>query len=149
MVYPGEYPEGLLRTTFVQCPVVSGYVTARLQVEGNPIIGLSGFVPNTTLVQVANTGVNTVGLRLQGTNDYTSGPWEWVGGAMSLVPKGQVTASITPRHAYLELVCQSGTSTASMQLSSRLRWTELGFDRTDPAYPSALYTAKSPLTSAV
>lgn len=149
MNYPGEYSQPLLRTTNVQCPVVAGYVTARLQVEGNPLISVSGFVDNTTLVSLENTGLTAVSLRLQGTNDYTSGPREWVGSAVSLVPTGHSTITVTPRHTYLEVVGQSGTSSVRLQLSSRLRWSELGFARNDPYYPPFLFTAKSPLTSAV
>lgn len=149
MIYSGEYPQPLLRTTNVQCPVVSGYVTARLQVTGEPKISISGFVDNTTQVTVTNTGENTVAMRLQGTDDYASGPREWVGAAQSLVPKGRTAYSVTPRHTYLEVVGQSGTSTVHLQLSSRLKWNELGFAKTDPFYPPFLYQAKSPLTTAV
>lgn len=154
MIYPGEYPSHLLRTTNVQALVVSGYVTVRLQVEGNPLIsvsglGTSGFVENTTLIAATNRGANTVGFRLQGTNDYTSGPREWVGAAQSLVPGGHTTYTVTPRHTYLEVAGQSGTSAVHMQISSRLRWGLLGFAKTDSFYPPFLYQARDPLTTAV
>ena len=149
MTYASEYSQPLTRTTHVQCPVLSGYVTARLRVMGEPTISVSGFADNTTLVSLTNTGNNAVGLRLQGTDDYTSGPREWVGAAQTLVPQGHVAYSVTPRHTYLEVAGQSGTSTVSMQLSSRLKWAELGFDGSDLYYPAGLYTAKSPLTGAV
>lgn len=149
MIYPGEYPQPLDRVTTAQFPVVSGYVTCRLQVIGNPQISISGFVDNTTQVTVENTGISTVSLRLQGTDDYTSGPREWVGAAQSLVPSGRTQYSVTPRHQYLEVVGQSGTATVKMQLASRLKWNELGFSKSDPFYPPFLYQARDPLTTAV
>jgi hypothetical protein len=153
MNYPGEYPQPLIRTTNVQCPVVAGYVTARLQVQGNPKIATSGFVDNTTLVEVHNTGQQTAAFFLLGTDDYVSGPRENLitvnAGTASVVRDGHTTLSIRPRHNYLEVKGFSGTSAMRMQFSSRLKWDVLGFDRTDAFYPPGLYTAKSPLTTAV
>jgi hypothetical protein len=156
MIYPGEYPQPLIRTTNVQCPVLGGYITARLQVQGNPVhsatgdgLNESGYVDNTTMVVVENTGRNTCAMRLLGTNDYTSGPRENVGAAQTLVPSGRVSYNVVPRHTYLEVSGLSGTTTLRMQLSSRLRWDELGFDKTDAFYPPSLVSAKNPLTGAV
>lgn len=149
MIYPGEYVEGLVRTTTVQAPVVGGYVTTRLQVMGEPVIASSGFVDSTTAVVLENTGIQTVSVRLQGCNDYTSGPREWVGAEKTVVPSGRVTYSVTPRHTYLEIKGISGTSAMKAQLSSRLKWQEMAFDKTDPYYPPQLFNAKNPLTSAV
>jgi hypothetical protein len=161
MIYPGEYPEGLVRTTNVQCAVVGGYVTARLQVQGEPVLSAgtvsvgggvlseSGYVANTTMVTVENTGLNSFTMRLLGTNDYTSGPRENIGAAQTLVPLGRTQYSVVPRHTYLEVFTTSGTSALKMQLSSRLKWDELGFAKTDPFYPPFLWNVKNPITSAV
>lgn len=149
MINPGEYPQPLLRTTTVQTPVVGGYVTARLRVMGEPVTAQSGWVDNTTLVLLENTGGQAVTLRLQGCNDYTSGPREWVGASQTVVSFGRTTYSVTPRHAYLEVKGLSGTSAVRMQLSSRLGWNQLGFDKTDPFYPPFLFNARNPLTTAV
>ena len=149
MIYPGEYPQPLLRTTNVQVPVIGGYVTSRLQVMGEPVQPASGWVENTTMVVMENTGAQAVTVRLQGCNDYVSGPREWVGAAQTVVPSGRTSYSVTPRHTYLEIKGISGTSAVRMQLSSRLKWNELGFDKTDPFYPPVLFNAKNPLTSAV
>ena len=150
MNYPGEHPAGILRSTVVQCPVVGGYVTARLQVMGEPgTVQVSGFSPNATMVAATNTGGNSVTFRLQGTDDYTLGPWEWVGGALTLVPSGGTNVTVYPRHHYLELAGQTGTSTVRVQFSSRLRWNELGFAKTDPRYPPSLWTVKNPLATSV
>lgn len=156
MIYPGEYPQPLTRITNVQAPVVGGYVTARLQVQGDLVhsatadgLSESGYVDNTTMVTLENTGANTVSVRLQGCNDYTSGPREWVGAQQTVVPSGRVNYSVTPRHTYLEVQGISGTSAVRMQLSSRLKWDQLGFDKTDPFYPPFLFNARNPLTYAV
>lgn len=156
MITPGEYSQPLVRATNVQCPVVSGYITARLRVQGDLVqsatsSGLtgSGYVDNTTQVVVENTGAQSMSMQLLGTNDYTSGPREDVGAAKTLVPQGRTVYSVVPRHTYLEVKGLEGTSCLRMQLNSRLRWDELGFAKTDPFYPAALVNAKNPLTSAV
>lgn len=149
MIHPGEYAQPLVRTTNVQAPVVGGYVTSRLQVIGEPVSGTSGYVDNTTMVVMENTGQQAVTVRLQGCNDYVSGPREWVGASQTVVPLGRTSYSVTPRHTYLEVKGISGTSAIRMQLSSRLKWDQLGFDKADPFYPPFLVNAKNPLTSAV
>ena len=149
MIYPGEYVEGLLRTTNVMAPVVGGYVTSRLRVQGEPTVSTSGWVDATTAVVIQNTGIQSVTVRLQGCADYLSGPREWVGASQTVVPSGRTTYSVTPRHTYLEVKCLSGTSAIKMQLSSRLKWEQLGFDKSDPYYPPFLFNARNPLTAAV
>lgn len=149
MINPGEYGQPQERVTNVHCPIVGGYVTARLQVEGNPVNPQSGYADNTALVTLKNIGSNAFTVQFTGCNDYTSGPRENVGASKTVVPHGRTTFSITPRHAYLELRCLSGTSLASVQLASRLRWTPLAFDKTDAFYPPSLWRQKSPSSSAV
>jgi hypothetical protein len=149
MNYPGEYPEGLLRTTNIKVLVATGYTTARLQVQGEPTNSGSGLNASATFVSMKNVSTQTVGLQLQGTDDYTSGPWEWVGAAQSLVPSGGTNYTVNPRHKYLEVVGQSGQGHVEIQLSSRLRWDELGFAKTDATFPQHFNTARNPLTFAV
>lgn len=149
MNYPGEYVEGLVRTTTVQAPVLGGYVTSRLRVQGEPINAESGWADNLTAVVMQNTGASFVSLRLQGCNDYTSGPREWVGAQQTIAPQGRVSYSVNPRHTFLEIKGISGTSFVKAQLSSRLKWEEMAFDKTDPFYPPFLFNAKNPLTAAV
>ena len=163
MIYPGEYPQPLERVTNVQVPVVGGYITSRLQVQGDLVYSTatfgtsvstgtlpeSGYVDNFTAVMMENTGANTVAVQLLGSNDYTSGPRENVGAIQTLVPLGRTRYGVNPRHTYLELNCLSGTSAIRMQLSSRLKWDELGFDKSDPFYPPFLVNARNPLTYSV
>jgi hypothetical protein len=151
MIYPGEYPQPLSRKSQVTCPVLGGYVTARLRVQGNPIVSNSGFNENTTLVEMENMGTSqSITFRLQGTDDRSiSGPREWVGSQVTLVPGGRQFQTITPRQTFLEVKGFSGTSVLKLQFESRLKFDSLGFDKTDPFYPPTLFQAKSPLTSAV
>lgn len=164
MQYPGEYPQPLTRVTNVQCPVVAGYITARLQVQGERgqvVVAatgtatgtLSGNMENMTMVSVHNTGPQNAAFFLLGTDDYTSGPRENLvtvnSGTAAVVREGHTTLLVYPRHTYLELKGFTGTSFLRMQLASRLRWDELGFDKTDPFYPPHLFNAKNPLTGAV
>lgn len=139
----------LSRTTNVQATVVGGYVTTRLQVIGEPVTAESGYVDNTTMVVLENVGAQAASVRLQGCNDYSSGPREWVGAQQTVVPLGRTSYSVTPRHTYLEVKGISDTTAMRMQFTSRLKWNELGFDKTDPFYPQTLVNAKNPLTSAV
>lgn len=149
MIHPGEYPGAIQRTTTVNCPVVGGYVTARLRVSGEPLNSASGYVDNLTAVRLENVGNAAVSVRLQGVDDYSSGAREWVGAQQTLVPSGRVTYNVNPRHLHLEVKGMSGTSQLRMELSSRLRWNELGFDKADPFYPPFLFNARNPLTTAV
>ena len=149
MIEPGDYPQAQDRVTNVQCPIVGGYVTARLQVVGYPVNAQSGYVDNTTKVTLTNEGANSFTVQFTGCNDYVSGPRENVGASKTVVPRGRTTYSITPRHAYLELRCLSGTSSARVQLSSRLKWDQMAFDKTDAFYPPSLWRQKSPTSSAV
>lgn len=156
MIYPGEYPDSAVRTTNVRCPVVGGYITARLRVQGDLVHsatsdGLveSGYNPNTTMVVLENTGAQALLMQLLGTNDYALGPRENVGVAKTLAPQGKASYSVVPRHAYLEVKGITGTSALRMQLSSRLRWDELGFAKTDPVYPPFLWNVKNPIASSV
>ncbi len=164
MNYPGEYPQPLIRTTNVQCPVVAGYVTARLQRQGElgqVVVAatgtatgtLSGFSDNLTMVSVHNTGPQNVAFFLQGCNDYISGPRENLitvnSGTASVVRDGHTTLAVYPRHTYLEVKGFSGTSAVRMQLNSRLRWDQMGFDKTDPFHPPFLWNNRNPLTTSV
>ena len=59
------------------------------------------------------------------------------------------SVTVTPRHTYLEVFTPAGTSSLRMQLSSRLRWDELAFDKTDAHYPPFLWNVKNPIVDAV
>lgn len=140
----GEYPQPLVRKTVVQCPVVSGYVAARLYSQNFYAPAISG--SNTTaLVTFENVGNTQFSVLLRETDDRSiSGTRYTVLPAVSLAPGGQDTKTLTNRRPYLEVFC-TGTTTGQlrMQIDSQRTWNQLGFDRTDPYYPTSLYQGKT------
>lgn len=151
---PGEYVSPLTRKTLVQCPVVSGYVTARLQAQDQIPMASSG-QPSAMMVTFENVGNTQFSVVLNETSDRsTSGTRTrltgFTGTAVALVPGGQQTLLLSGHQTYTEVYC-TGTTTGQlrMQIDSQRRWTEMGFDRLDPFYPPQLWQAKEtpgPLT---
>lgn len=144
-MYPGEYPQPLPRKHFVNCPVVSGYVAARLQAEDwvQPAISGSG-LPTQMQVTFENVGGTAFSVLLRETDDRSiSGTRYSLTAETMIVPGGQLTVSTGGRLPYLEVYC-TGTTTGNlrMQIESQRQWRELGFDRTDPFYPAELSQAK-------
>lgn len=144
-MYPGEYTQPLVRKTLVQAPVISGYVTARLQAQDYFPPTISGATTN-MLVTLENTGINTTAISLQETSDRSvSGTRYTIMNAVTVVPGGQTTQFVNQGYLpFLELYCSgtNGDSTVRMQIDSQRRWTEMGFDKFDPFYPPQLFQAK-------
>lgn len=143
-MYPGEYPNPLPRKHFVQVPVVSGYVTSRLQDQAYFAPAISGTGQN-MLVTFENVGGTAFSVQLRETDDRSvSGVRYSLGSEVYLVPAGQTTATITGRRPYLEVYC-TGTTTGQlrMQIDSQRKWNELGFAKDDPFYPPQLFQAKA------
>lgn len=152
MSYPGEYPQPLARTTNVLCPVVNGYATARLR-RSDPLFGSGNVGVNEDAAQstvtLENTGQNSVTVQLKGTwvtdppgDDSTGVPTGTrinVGSAVALVPGGHKTMSITPYQTYLEVYGEAnGPSNLRIQISSKLQWDQMAFDKSDTLYPAVL-----------
>jgi len=150
MPYPGEYPNPLPRKTFVNCPVVSGYVTARLQSQAPIPDSISGTAQN-MLCTFENVGGTAFSVLLRETPDRSiSGTRYNLTSPIFLVPAGQVTQTVLGKQPYLEVYC-TGTTTGQLrlQIDSQRRWNELGFGKDDPFYPPQLFQAKTvpgPLT---
>jgi hypothetical protein len=140
MNQPGEYPQPLLRTTNVKIPIVGGCVTGRLR-SAHTLV--SGSTPSdaATLVLVKNTSNAQVSIAFQNSDDYVNGPFTQVGGQMTVKPLGQATQTIYPKQKFLEVKGITGTGAVDIQLSSQIRFEELGFDRGDGSYPSSLWKA--------
>jgi len=145
-MYPGEYVQPLVRKTLVQVPVISGYVTARLQDQSYYPAAISGVPATNMMVTVENTGINTTSVLLQETSDRSiSGTRYTVMSAVTVVPGGQTVQYVNKGYLpYLELYCNgtNGNSNIRMQIDSQRRWTEMGFDKFDPFYPPVLFQAK-------
>lgn len=148
-MYPGEYIQPLVRKTFVQVPVVSGYVAARLQAQDWIQPAISGFnAPNSAFgVLYENVGNTWFSVVLQVTNDRSvSGVrTQLPTTAASVCPGGMVAAISSTTARFLEVFCTGTTSgQLRMQMESQRQWTEMGFDKVDDAglYPTSLWQAK-------
>lgn len=142
---PGEYVQPMPRKTLVQCPVVSGYVTARLQAQDSVSPSISGH--NTKmLVTFENVGNTHFSVHLRETNDRSiSGTrYNLTSTPVYLVPGGQQAHLLSGKLDIMEVYC-TGTTTGNLrlQVDSQRRWNELGFSRDDPYYPPSLYQAKT------
>lgn len=131
----GEYPMPLVRTTNVNIPIVSGYVTGRLRTEA---VSVSGYGLNTAMVVLENVGTTSFTVQMRETPHYVSGPFSNIGPAVALVPSGQKTLTITPIRDILEFRGVTGSGELRAQLSSQLRWEHMAFDKTETNYPSSL-----------
>lgn len=148
-MYPGEYTQPLVRKTFVQVPVVSGYVAARLQAQDWVQPTISG-IPTAMAVTYENVGNTWFSVRLQSTDDRSiSGVRTPIAGSAGtptmLCPGGMAIETGATKQRYLEVFC-TGTTTGQlrMQIESFRQWTKLGFDKVDDAtfYPTSLWQAK-------
>jgi len=149
-MYPGEYPQPLVRKTLVQAPVISGYVTVRLQAQDYYPPTISGAATN-MLVTLENTGVNATTVSLRETNDDSiSGTRFTIMNPVTIVRGGQVTQFVNKGYLpIMELYCTGSdaatgqtSSNIRMQIDSQRRWTEMGFAKDDPFYPPQLFQAK-------
>ena len=141
---PGEYTSPLVRKTQVQCPVISGYVTARLYSNDDIPVAISGVPATQMLVTFENVGNTQFAVNLQETADRSvSGVRYTLNNApINLVPGGQVTALLGGSLPFLEVYCTGTTSgELRMQIDSQRQWRELGFAKDDPFYPTQLWQA--------
>jgi len=151
MSYPGEYTQPLVRTTNVLCPIVSGYATARLRRQ-DPLFGSGnvGVYEDAANAQVSlqNDGKTTFTVQLKKSVvtdppgvDSTSVPTGTrinVGAAVALVPGGTKTLNIVANQDFLEVYGTNGNGTLRMQLTGKIRWDEMAFDKSDTLYPAVL-----------
>jgi hypothetical protein len=122
---PGEYTQPLVRKAFVQAPVVSGYVAARLQAQDWFQPTISGGA-NDMLVTYENVGNTYISVQLQETNDRSiSGTRTMLPGtAKMLCPGGQATLSATQKARFLEVLCKLTRN------ASGLKWRSIRLIRT-------------------
>ena len=143
---PGEYVQPLPRKTLVQCPVVSGYVTSRVYTQDDgPPASSGGTTASNMMVTFENVGNTFFSVHLRETSDRSiSGTrYNLTTIPVYLVPGGQQTQLLSGKRSFLEVYC-TGTTTGNlrMQIDSQRRWSELGFSKDDPYYPTQLWQAK-------
>ena len=141
----GIYPQPLIRTTFLQCPLVPGYTTARLssilQFGGTTV--LPAQPDNSVVALLENTGDAQATVQFRQTNDDSplgTGVRSNVGAATVLVPGGRASVTFTPTQPFLEVTCTAGSvAQLRAQLQSQLMWNECAFAKADPLYPKILW----------
>jgi hypothetical protein len=145
--YPGEYAQPQTRHQEVRVPVVPGYTTARLAAIPPINVPDAGTALSmySTLVGLQNTGDVSVTVQLKQTDNQASGPRSNIGPAVALTPGGFKDFTVYPDQKYLELWgAGSNESTVRMSLDSKIRWSVLGFAKTDATYPPQLWEANVP-----
>lgn len=146
-MYPGEYSQPLVRKTFVQVPVISGYVAARLQAQDWIQPTISGTPATSLAVTYENVGNTYFSVLLRSADERSiSGKRTTLTGTAQMVaPGGMVALGASTKQRYLEVFCTGTTSgNLRMQIESQRQWMELGFDKVDDAslYPASLWQAK-------
>jgi hypothetical protein len=137
MFHSGQYPQPNTRVSFFRAAVVAGYTTARLFTP-DAAVSVSGYERYQTRILLKNEGADTATIQLVETNDYVSGPRTNVGGAITLVPKGEKIQTFNPTKSYLELQATSGTSFIHAQLESVAEWNLMAFDKAETIFPPFL-----------
>ena len=136
-IYGGPFQ----RTTAFSAPMVSGYVTARLEAVHVPASTESGYSNQLVQAILENQGGGNFTVQINQTNDYSvTGPREALGGAISLVPGGYRVLNFQAGKRYLEFKATAVTSSSSgnilrANLSSRYAWNILAFGESDDTYP--------------
>jgi hypothetical protein len=134
----GQYPQPLSRVTWVNCPLVPGFTTARLvaSLQNGGTLTVPSLADNNVYCLLENTGGTTCTLQFQQTQNDVSGPRSNIGAPVALVPLGRAPLTITPTQPYLEITATAGgQTTLRAQLTSQIQWCELGFSKSDPLYP--------------
>ena len=134
---PGEYPNPQTRQTEVHAPVVNGLVTVRLRANGTLPQDTNDQL-SATQVRLVNEGVTSVTAKLRECDDYVNGPFTNLGTPQALVPGGQTTQTVFPKRQYLELAGTTGTGEVKMTVISQVKYSELGFSKTDGQYPQGI-----------
>lgn len=140
MFYQGEYGQPLGRTQIIHCPVVPGSVTARFEVQSLPKTADDEL----TIAIVENDCDVAAGVQFKECDEHVSGASRTnVGSALSIVPGGVDSVSISPSKRYLEVwgtnSAREVNSHVRIQLQSKMRWNILGFNKDDAQYAKVLW----------
>ena len=153
---PGAYPEPLARTTWVQVPMVSGYVGSRLRVAdyayGTTTGAPATFPPdNRVRLLIQNTvsgssGTNVYFQVFQTFGTQLQYPRASITAEYGIVPHGRQIVDFTFEAPILEIKCTGGGGNIRAQISSHIKWEEMAFDKYDAFYPQSLWApAKHPI----
>jgi hypothetical protein len=142
MPLSGEYPTPALRDTNLRIPTTVGYTTGRLraQLDFLPLLSL---VENQVFANITNTGTATTVIQFVSTTDSSaSGIRTNVGSAISLARGGNTSVNFSVTQNFLEVTCTGGSnSEVDIQLSSQVKFDDIGFSKADPFYPPQIWQA--------
>lgn len=133
---PGAYVEPLIRTTWVMCPMVSGYVGSRLRVADYSFgtnyagIDLEDSKVHLTIENVSNG--TTVYFQVQQTpDDGPSGTRSSITPQYAIAPLGKRVVDFYINAPFIEIKCVGGGGNIRAQVDSRLKWEQMAMDRRD------------------
>lgn len=155
----GAYPEPLLRTTFVEIPMVSGYVGSRLRIADYAFgTNLTVLAPTTNDDNKVHMTIENVafpapaGLTFTGTHVFfkvnqcsdngSSGARTSISSEYSIAPGGRRTIHFYINQPIIEIKCTGGGGNVRVQLESRLKWEEMAYDKSDTFFAPQLWNKK-------
>lgn len=156
---PGAYPEPLIRTTFVNAPMVSGYTGSRLRIAdyafGTNVTQLAPTTneDNKVRLMIENvafpapptltfTGTTIFFKVNQTSDDGPSGTRTPITAEFSIVPGGRRTVDFFVNKPFIEIACTGGGGNIRAQVESRLKWEEMAYSKTDPFFAPQLWNQK-------
>ena len=135
---PGAYVEPLMRTTWVQVPMVSGYVGSRLRVADYSFGTTTGTNGSTyednkvrLMIHNSSSGTNIYFRVNQTTDSSSSGTRTAITPDYLLNPYGYRTVDFTVTQPIIEIKCTGGQGMIRAQVESRLKWEQMSMGRTD------------------
>jgi len=156
-MYPGQYPQPNTRRVQFECPMISGYSTARFYaplLDGtydptDKLLGCSATISNqmNTTVSIGLVPLDygtTPVLSGSGTRLalYADGGTS-LGTMLFLSGGGEVKVNFKTTKPVLEVFAEGGgPAQIRIQLESLIQWDIKGFDRLDPKYPPQLFQPK-------
>jgi len=155
MSYPGEYIDPLPRVSNVFCAMTSGgtdgYACARLR-RTDPLFYSGSGDDDEAQVYLQNLGTTNFTVQLRQTQDYSpagtdsdgtpTGTRFDLGSAVALVPGGRSTVQVSPYMKFVEFYCTSGLGNLKAQITGRVRWERMAFDKLDPLDDDTLWNVK-------
>lgn len=112
--------------------------------SGRPTPLVSGLEDNQIQGVFENTGTSNFTLQMRQTDDRSvSGTRTDIGAALNIVPGGRRTVTFSPWQSYLETYCTAGGGQVKAQLSSKIKWEQMAFDKLDTFYPPQIWQVDS------
>ena len=144
---PGAYCEPLIRTTWIQVPMVSGYVGSRLRVAdyafGTSFNGAT-LEDNKVHLMIENVSTGTqVYFQVNETLDTAAtSVRSSVTPQYEICPLGKRVVDFFVNEPIIEIKCVGGAGNIRAQMDSRLKWEHMAMSRTDTFGAPQLWNTK-------